>query len=340
MGQILFSTAQINEAIGAARSIAPIETTSTASQAYSIGDLFVYGGLLYRATESIAQGGTITPNTNCTATAVGTEIVGKFDKPSNAGTTGQVLKKTAGGSAWADESGGGGASVVAEQHRNIFRGQYLGTEVTAEQYDAIDAGTFDNLYIGDYWTADGVNWRIADADFWLHKGDTECATHHLVIVPDAALYTSPMNDSGVVAYQLSKMRTTYLDTAKAMVNTAFGSSHILVHRERFTSSSSGGIPGDWSNVDSTVDLMSEVEVYGTSAWSSSPKYEVGLDYPQFALFRLAPKFAAIRASWWLRNLYSSSSYCYVHQTGHASADNYSNSFGVRPAFGICKANPS
>ena len=131
MGVLSYSSQEVNEAVGAARAIAPIEATSTASQAYSVGDLFVYNGLLYKASANIAQGGTITPNTNCTATLVGSEIVGKFDKPSNTGTTGQVLKKTASGSEWANESGGGGASVVAEQHRNIFRGQSLGSSATA-----------------------------------------------------------------------------------------------------------------------------------------------------------------------------------------------------------------
>lgn len=47
--------------------VAPIESTSTASQAYAAGDFFIYNGTLYIASASIAQGGTITPNTNCTA---------------------------------------------------------------------------------------------------------------------------------------------------------------------------------------------------------------------------------------------------------------------------------
>ena len=46
--------------------VAPIETSSTASQAYSIGDQFIYNGLLYKATAAISSGGTITPNGNCT----------------------------------------------------------------------------------------------------------------------------------------------------------------------------------------------------------------------------------------------------------------------------------
>lgn len=56
-------------------SIAPVEETATASQAYAAGEEFYYNGILYKATAAIAQGGTITPDTNCTtADKVSTEI--------------------------------------------------------------------------------------------------------------------------------------------------------------------------------------------------------------------------------------------------------------------------
>ena len=54
--------------------IAVVEDTSTASQAYAVGDLLVYSGQLYRVTAAIAQGATITPGTNVTPTTVADEI--------------------------------------------------------------------------------------------------------------------------------------------------------------------------------------------------------------------------------------------------------------------------
>lgn len=47
-----------------------VETGSTASQAYAAGDLLVYGSQLCKVTAPIAQGGTITPGTNCQATTI------------------------------------------------------------------------------------------------------------------------------------------------------------------------------------------------------------------------------------------------------------------------------
>jgi hypothetical protein len=51
-----------------------VEKTTTASQAYSVNDFFIMGDTLYKVTASIASGGTITPNTNCTATTIGAII--------------------------------------------------------------------------------------------------------------------------------------------------------------------------------------------------------------------------------------------------------------------------
>lgn len=55
-------------------SIAPIEATSTASQPYTIGKRLVYGGRLYKVTQAIAQGGTLTPGTNIITDTVDDEL--------------------------------------------------------------------------------------------------------------------------------------------------------------------------------------------------------------------------------------------------------------------------
>ena len=52
----------------------------------------------------------------------------------------------------------------AATHNAIYRGKYLGDTVTAEQAAAIADGSFEDLFIGDYWTMGGVNYRIADFD--------------------------------------------------------------------------------------------------------------------------------------------------------------------------------
>ena len=54
--------------------LATIEGTTTASKAYAVGDYLVLTGQLYKVTQAIAQGGTITVGTNVVADTVGSEL--------------------------------------------------------------------------------------------------------------------------------------------------------------------------------------------------------------------------------------------------------------------------
>jgi|GEM_PF-403314 len=230
---------------------------------------------------------------------------------------------------------------AARMHANIYRGKYLGSSVTAEQYAAISAGTFDDLYIGDYWTIGGVNWRIVDFDYWYGKGDTACSTHHVVIVPDTNLYTAKMNDSNVTTggYIGSQMYTANLANAKTTINSAFGSAHILSKRELFTNTVSNGIPTAGAWVDSTVDLMNEINVYGSYIFTPANNgttipYIYTIDTTQFALFRLDPTRICNRSGWGLRDVVSAACFAVVAGYGNASFYGASNANGVRPAFAI------
>lgn len=64
--------------------IAPVEATSTASQAYTVGQYFINSlGQLCRVTVDIASGGTITVGTNCVVEPVGTALTSLNSKNGN-----------------------------------------------------------------------------------------------------------------------------------------------------------------------------------------------------------------------------------------------------------------
>ena len=235
------------------------------------------------------------------------------------------------------ENGSVPGAAGAGLHNNIYRGRFLGNAVTAEQWAAIAAGTFDDLYIGDYWTIGSVNWRIAAFDYWLHCGDVECTDHHVVIVPDTNLYTAKMNESNVATggYTGSKMYTTNLANAKSTINTAFGSAHILSHKELLTNAVTSDKASGWAWFASTVELMNECMVYGHNAWGSAPSYETGIDKAQLPLFQMRPDLICNRAHWWLRDVAAATTFAVVNGHGHATADGASDALGVRPAFAIC-----
>lgn len=230
----------------------------------------------------------------------------------------------------------------AEAHNMIFRGKYLGTEVTDEQWAAIADGTFADLYLGDYWTINGVNWRIWHFNYWIKAGDTSCTTPHVVIMPDTVLYSAQMNSSNATSggYVGSEMYTTNLADAKTTINSAFGSSHVLSHREYLTNAVTSGYPSAGAWCDSTVELPNEIMIYGSHVFASAATGSVTptrhtVDKTQLALAAIAPQYVNIRSSYWLRDVVTAANFAYVSSYGYATCNNASNSYSVRPAFGIC-----
>lgn len=229
----------------------------------------------------------------------------------------------------------------AGAHNAIYRGKNLGTSVTAAQWAAIANGTFADLYIGDYWVIGGVNWRIAAFDYYYKTGDTSCTTHHVVIVPDTNLYTHVMNDTNITTdgYIGSKMYTEGLAQAKTQINSAFGSSHILSHRQLLVNAVTNGKPSGGSWYDSTVELMTEQNVYGGKIFGagndgSTIPYLYTVDKSQFPLFAHDPSMISNRQWFWLRDVVSAAYFAFVDSFGYAGSNGASGASGVRPAFSI------
>ena len=66
---------------------APEEASSTASAAHAAGTYFRYNNKLYKATQDIALGGTITPNTNCVEDTVCAELTAQSEQINGATKT-------------------------------------------------------------------------------------------------------------------------------------------------------------------------------------------------------------------------------------------------------------
>ena len=234
------------------------------------------------------------------------------------------------------------ATTGAGAHNAIYRGKYLGSAVTEAQWAAIKAGTFEDMYIGDYWTIGGVNYRIAAFDYYYRAGDTDMTTHHVTLVPDANMYTHVMNDTNITtgAYVGSKMYTEGLTQAKTTINSAFGEAHVLNHRQYLQNATTDGYASGGSWYDSTVELMTEQNVYGGKIFSNiqngtalANSYTV--DKSQYPLFAFRPDMISNRQWYWLRDVVSASGFALVGTNGNANYDTASGAGGVRPAFSIC-----
>lgn len=226
----------------------------------------------------------------------------------------------------------------AAAHNCIYRGKNLGTSVTAEQYAAISSGKFTDLYIGDYWVIKGVTYRIAAFDYYYNCGDTNFTKHHVVIVPDTSLYKAQMNTSNVTTggYTGSAMYKSNLAQAKTTIKAAFGSAHVLIKRELLTNAVNGNTPSGWAWFDSDVELMNEVQAYGSVAWGAHDGngYNVASGDGQFPLFMFDRTKLHNREDYWLRDVASATAFSGVYGNGFAGSGTASASYGVRPAFCI------
>lgn len=232
-------------------------------------------------------------------------------------------------------NGGGVPASNAGAHNAAFRGKSLGTSFTSDQADAIAAGTFDGLYIGDYWTIGSKVYRVAGFDIFLGMGSpTAFSAHHAVIVPDASLISAPMNptDTTEGGYAGSDVFTNVLAQANDMVESAFGEAHVLSHPEVLsTSVSSSGVPTAWAWSQIKCNLLSEGQTFGRSI-SAPNRFNVGIDYSLFPLFSVAPQFLIAGANYWLKDIVSTTSFAMVSYTGAANGAAASASQGIRPYF--------
>lgn len=228
-----------------------------------------------------------------------------------------------------------------ELRRVLFRGKNLGTALTAVQKAAIKDGSFKGMFLGDYWSIGGRIWRIVDMDYWYNCGDTAFTSHHLVIMPDEALYNAQMNTTNVTTggYVGSAMYKSNLANAKTIVNAAFQGS-VLTHREYLCNAVANGRPSGGAWFDSSIELPNEPMMYGhphfspTSDGSTVPSIYT-ISKTQLALFMVCPRFIVNRSyNQWLRDVVSSADFAGVNSGGATACDGASASRGVRPVFPV------
>ena len=242
-------------------------------------------------------------------------------------------------------------------HNSIFRGKNLGEFATFDQWRAIEEGTFDDLYIGDYWLIDGLHYRIAAFDYYYGISDSdgnEVTTHHVVIVPDEVMKLMAMNPTrtSVGAYSYSDLRLNVNEGIPSLIPTvyaAFGSNHLLQFSQLFVYYLNGQRPGmtHFTQESTRLFLMSEVNVWGTKIASCSfdPAQDPGgvgyagvygyrsFDDMQYPLFRLEKRFAKSTQHYWLRDTSAEGTFCAVNVRGYGTAFYADeNTIGIRPAF--------
>lgn len=255
------------------------------------------------------------------------------------------------GSLWKRLEGTGGYSL----YQDIYVGDYfqMSRTISAKNPDSTQQLT-------------GSDWvTIASIGGLAHNGDNiDLTPNHLVMVPGKGFGgnqhfgKSRMNPTNttVGGYKYSEMNATVLGAIATSGSTAsnatinqqlyaeFGS-HLKTTRELVSNSindngvsrngSSNGCSNNWEWMDAQAILMSETELYGSIAWSSSG-YDTGNANHQFELFVNSKSAINNRSAYyWLKDVASASEFCVCNDVGNSGCGDASGAHVfVRPRFVI------
>lgn len=240
------------------------------------------------------------------------------------------------------------AKASNEVRRFVWRGKQLGDYVTDDQYAEIKAGTFRDLFLGDWWLIGGNYWEIVDFDYWFTSASTyKCIDHHVVIMPHGTMYDAQWHSATNVnnGYNSSYIHNGGLTSARNTITSLFGADHILSKPEVIISAcSSSGIPISAKAITTTVEIPDEVMIFGErvhqqAVYSTSIPYRVSNSPGQLAGMAVGGRWgtkASSGMSYWLRDIcYGSTGYvALVDQAGNANRVIATNKAGVRPVFAI------
>ncbi|RKJ43223.1 hypothetical protein D7X98_16575 [bacterium 1XD8-76] len=221
--------------------------------------------------------------------------------------------------------------------RMTFRGEYLGDRLSYDQKVQIRHGTFEDLFVGDYWEMNGVRWQIVDFNYWMNKGNPAIEVPHVVLMPTTSLYTGAMNSTDIVTggYGNSKMYKTGLDQARNQMESVFGAPYILKHPywDGFDSAN------HWKMVD--AEIPSEIMIYGYPHYMHNNNNNFNALFTasnhQLSLMKVNPISIDTddhNTTYWLQDVASNTQFATSFYSGGPHLAAASGILGVRPVFAI------
>lgn len=255
-------------------------------------------------------------------------------------------------------------------HNSIYRGKDITSYFTDGTLYQRIAGTngfkpFEDLFVGDYFkmpykitapNAGGTGTDIVKiAGFNLHWNNYgQLRKNHVTLIPATHFGSDVvMNDeySTAGAYKGSKMNTTTIGavatsgnangTINQQLYNVFGT-HLQTVKELLSSAmdearynrfgQATGASSNWDWTDVQAVLMSEVEVYGATVWSSSG-YDTGTAKSQLPIFRLNTNdMIPDGVYYWLKDVASAVYFCLADSDGYAYYGGAYYEKYVRPRF--------
>lgn len=237
------------------------------------------------------------------------------------------------------------SSDHAIAHKTVIRGKNLGDTYTPEQKEAIQSGTFDDLYLGDYWEKDDIQWQIVDINYY------DNGINHLVIMPTKPVSNTFFDDRTSTVPQYSGYGTSQIRVyPENHGNGIYSLTKVIyenilpifnnhdnimgqnLYLSRYVESTqSNNIAFEYYENDLVV-LPSATQILGISA--NPDLYPSALqNKPQFAYFKLNNnwRFMNNNESFWLQDVYNAHNICICSGYG-ITYDGPGSIHGVRPYF--------
>jgi hypothetical protein len=220
-----------------------------------------------------------------------------------------------------------------------------GVDVTARTWTLTEDATPQSgkIYATKTAKTENVTIMFAGFDYYYNMGDTALTTHHAILIPKGAGFatTAKMNPTNTSAggYYGSDMHQITLPCYAKSLKTALGN-HLLSHKTWLTttvntttpSMAGTGMTGAasasaWETTE--LQLMNEVQLYGSMVWSSSA-YDVGVDNEKLPIFNFINPVHFGRNTFWLRSVVSSTGFTVCSGYGGADYGGASYALSMRP----------
>lgn len=240
-----------------------------------------------------------------------------------------------------------------------IRNKNLGTKPTTEQMTKLANGDLTWAHNGDFWYDGTRYWEVLDNTLYLNRrGNTNYEKPHLIIKSRSNLISAAAYlisaDGLTKGYAECAYRTRTDGKGRAQCKTIINNwlsgtnGQIASHYELMSTANDASGATAWAWQPADVEIESEVNVTGHINWgtakyndlTSSGKFNIGSQWGQFMLYRLAPYRAINRSeNRWLRDLVGLSSTVPIFSNvrGYGFVDYCAASgtwYGLSPFFGL------
>jgi len=202
------------------------------------------------------------------------------------------------------------------------------------------------LKVGDYKTINGHDYVIAGLNPMKGTHGYRVNTNHvgLIVIPhttqawNASGNTYTGSDGRGAGYLNSDLHYYLKNTLLPLVNTDLGATNLISHNKLLTNAvntnginrfgEASGCSSNWTWEDTKICALSEVQVYGSSIWSSSG-YDTGEACRQLEVFQKYSHTEIFGNEYpWLRDVVSASNAADANRNGLAYYDAASNAYYV------------